>query len=218
MRKSSLIIMLIVATFTLIGSVSYAWFTYVEKKSLATFEAGVLAIQTKINDDVFSVTYEISDIAYIDFDKDVVNDSSNTFDYMASSNVLEIALDPQSPLAVHTVTINEPIGQEGLLLLLINEGLNLESGAQITSNYHDLIETITTGSSTPEEMRLAIDLYNQSVLDDVYETIMTASDTLYLQVVVWGDYDELSDQSNYLDLTFSLTVTIETINARGATP
>lgn len=216
MRKLSLIIMLIVAIFTLFASVSYAWFTYVEQKSLASFEAGVLSIDTSINDESFSQTYEISDIAYVDFDQDVINDTYGTFDYMASSNMIEIALDPHSPLASHHITIAEPNGQEGLLILLINEGLNLESGAPITSNYHDLIETITTGSSTPEEMRLAIDTYNQSVLDDIYLTVMGSADTLYLQVVVWGDYDELSDPSDYLNLTYSLTVTIDTINAKGA--
>ncbi len=208
--------MLIMAVFTLFSGITYAWFTYVEQKSLASFDVGVLAIETMINDDEFSINYEISDIAYVDFDKDVVNDISNTFDAMASSNVIKIVLDPQSPLAVNQVTISEPSGQEGLLMLLIYEGLNLESGAPITSNYHDLIETITTGSSTPLEMRLAIETYNQSVLDDLFATVMSASDTLYLQVVVWGDYDELADPSNYLDLTYTVTVNIETINARGA--
>eukprot|EP01156_Anaeramoeba_ignava_P017836 Anaeramoba_ignava/a90141_120.p9 GENE.a90141_120~~a90141_120.p9 ORF type:complete len:220 (-),score=21.89 a90141_120:124-783(-) len=216
MKKTSLIVMLIVLIFTLIGSVTYAWFTYVEQKSLASFEAGVLAIETEINNETFSETYEITDIAYVDFDQDVVNDVYGTFDYMASSNLIEIALDPQSPLAVHNITISEPNGQEGLLILLINEGLNLESGDPITSNYHDLIETITTGSSTPAEMRAAIDTYNASVLDDIFQTVMNTADTLFLQVVIWGDYDELSDPSNYLDLTYSLTISIDTVNARGA--
>lgn len=215
MRRNGLIIMLIVATLTLFSGLTYAWFTYVEQKSLASFESGVLAITSTINNDPFSITYEITDIAYVDFDNDVVNDISNTFDEMASSNVIEIALDPQSPLAIHHITISEPINQEGLLYLLIYEGLNLESGAPITTNYHDLIETITTGSNTPAEMRLAIDNYNQTVLDDVSNTVMNRSDTLYMQVVLWGDYDELTDPSQYLDLTYTLTIDIETINARG---
>lgn len=215
MRKIGLVIILIISLFTLVTGVTYAWFTYVEQKSLAVFEAGVLAVDTTINNEVFLETYEITDIAYVDFDQDVVNDVAGSFDAMASSHVINIELDPQSPLAVHDITITEPIGQEGLLILLINEGLNLASGAPITSNYHDLIETITTGYSTPEDMRLAIDTYNQSVLDNVFNTVMSNSDTLSLQVVVWGDYDELSDPSNYLDLTYTLTVSIETINARG---
>lgn len=218
MRKIWIIIILIVATLTLVGSVTFAWFTYVERKSLATFEAGVLAIESTINDQVFSESYEITDIAYVDFDKDVIDDIYNTFDAMASSNVIQITLDPQSPLAVHQITISEPIGQEGLLILIINEGLNLEPEDPITSNYHDLIETITAGSHSTEDMRLAIEAYNQTVLDDIYQTVMNTSDTLYLQVAIWGDYNELTDPSNYLDLTYTLTVEIETINARGATP
>lgn len=216
MRKLSIIIMLIVSIFTLIAGVTYAWFTYVEQKSLASFEAGVLSIVSTINDAPFTETYEITDIAYIDFDIDVINDTYQTFDYMASSNMIEIALDPQSPLANHNIQISEPNGQEGLLILIINEGLNLASGAPITFNYHDLIETITTGLSTPSEMRTAIDAYNQSVLDDIYLTVMGPSDTLFLQVVVWGDYNELSDPSGYLDLTYTITVTIDSINAKGA--
>ncbi len=216
MNRKAVVIMLILAIFTLVSSVSYAWFTYVEQKSLASFEAGVLSVYTTMNDEPFSTTYNITDIAYVDFENDVINDVSQTFDLMASSNVIDIQLDPQSPLAVHEITISEPTNQEGLLILLINEGINLESGAPITSNYHDLIETITTGSSTAEEMRLAIDLYNQSVLDDIHQTVMSTSDTLSLQVVVWGDYNALSDPTNYLDLTFTLTITIDTINAKGA--
>ncbi len=215
MKKTGLIIMLIVAMFTLISGVTYAWFTYVEQKSLASFEAGVLAIQTQINDQAFSQTFEITDIAYVDFEQDVVQDIYGSFDHMASSNLIEITLDPQSPLAVHYINISEPIAQEGLLMLIINEGINLESGAPITTNYHDLIETITTGSTTHEEMRTAIDTYNQTVLDDVYQTVMNTGDVLSVQVVVWGDYDALSDPSNYLDLTYTITVDIETINARG---
>lgn len=215
MKKMRLLVMLIVAIFILVGSVSYAWFTYVEQKSLAVFEAGILAIDSHINQQVFSETYEISDIAYVDFEKDVINDLTNTFDYMASSNLINIVLDPQSPLASHHISITEPSGQEGLIILLINEGVNLELGAPITSNYHDLIETITAGSSTHEDMRMAIDNYNQTVLDEMYGIVMQASDTLSLQVVIWGDYEALTDPTNYLDLTFELTVTIETINAKG---
>ena len=158
---------------------------------------------------------ELTDIAYVDFENDVINDVSNTFDYMASSHLITIALDPQSPLASHHITISEPNGQNGLLILLINEGLNLESGAPITSNYHDLIETITASSSTATEMRAAIESHNQSVLDDIDDMIMQPSDTLYVQVVIWGDYDELPDPTNYLDLTYTLTITIDTINSKG---
>lgn len=216
MKKHHLVVMLIIAVVTLLSTVTFAWFTYVEQKSLASFEAGVLAITSTINDDIFSTTYEISDIAYVDFDKDVVNDVSNTFDEMASSNMIEIVLDPQAPLATHRITIEEPNGQEGLLMLFIYEGVNLDASAPITSNYHDLIETITTGYSTASQKREAIDNYNQSVLDLIGQTVYEASDAISLQVVVWGDYDELSDPTNYLDLTFSLTITVDTINSKGA--
>jgi len=209
---SILIIALLLASIT---SVTYAWFTYVEKKSLATFEAGVLSVQ--LYADQFHVTEDIQldDLAFIDYQNDFVNNQNDSLNYMASSHRLDILLDEQSPMAKAYVTFTIPEGQEGLIYLVIYEGLNIGENA-ITSDYYAIVSSIISGYSTKAEQLAAVDAYNQNVIDNIASQEFSVSDQLTFQLVVWGDYDALSSPETYLTDTYYMNMNITMVNSKGA--
>ena len=64
--------------------ISYAWFTYLETKSLASFTAGEIDLELRANKQIVIDNYDLSDLAFIDYEEDLVLDTSGSFDDMAS--------------------------------------------------------------------------------------------------------------------------------------
>ena len=208
---SSIIILLIVSS---IISVSYAWFTYVERKSLATFESGVLQISLEANDEMFNVDLAFDDLAFIDYENEVILDQYNTLNHMASSIKVDLVTDADAPLSRHKITLDESNLVSGLIYVIVYDGVNVDP-LLVTSDYHTYISNIISGYTTKAEQLDAITAHNAQVLDDIYNQSLFGSDTLTFQVVMWGDYDMLTMSENYLDETFILSLKVESINDKG---
>ena len=82
---------------------------------------------------------------------------------MASVHRIDIVLGDESPQASTLIEFIEPEDQTGFLYIVIYEGLNLEEGAPLTSNYQSIINTVIAGETTKEEQYAAIKAYNDSV-------------------------------------------------------
>lgn len=214
MKKIYISIILILVIVSTIISVSYAWFTYVERKSLATFEAGVLEISLKANDEMIMYDLAFDDLAFIDFESEVVLDQYNTLNHMASSIKVDLTTDIDAPLSRHKITIDESQLIPGLIYVIVYDGINIDPEL-VTSDYHTYIAAIISGQSTKIDQINAIEMHNMQVLNDIYNTSLFAGDTLTFQVVMWGDYDGLSVPENYLDETFILSLKVESINDKG---
>lgn len=214
MKKIYVSIILILVIISTIISVSYAWFTYVERKSLATFEAGVLEISLEANDDMFIYDLAYDDLAFIDFESEVVLDQYQTLNHMASSIKVDLITDPDAPLSRHKITIDETNLIPGLIYVIVYDGVNVDP-LSVTTDYHSYIASIISGYSTKTDQMNAIYMHNTEVLDDIYNQSLFASDILTFQVVMWGDYDTLTIPENYLDETFVLSLKVESINDKG---
>lgn len=210
-------IMVILCVFLLTGSifsVSFAWFTYVMRKSLATFVSNEILVELQANDALFIDQYVLNDLAFIDFQNDFIDDQYELLDNLASSIIINIELSMDSPLIKHQIQIQN-LNIQGLLFIVIYEGLDVPPDHMFQSGYHALLTSILNGYATKEEMISALDAYNQSVLDGISNIMIYPGNVLTIQIAVWGDYDSLDEKDEYLNQSYQLDFSIASINARG---
>ena len=191
---------------------SYAWLTYVQKKSLVALDTHEISITLEANDIEVINLIAFDDLAFIDYQRDFVNDEFDTLDLMSSSWMIKIQMSTTSPLSKHFVSLEG--SQAGLIYLLVYEGINDDITPKVEA-YADLIATIIDGYLTKEDQLQAIALYNQNVLDEIYNHVFGPNDFVKFQIVAWGDYDALEVQSTYLNASFDLTLFIESVNSKG---
>ena len=215
MKKYILSVLTILLLLASISSVTYAWFTYVNKKSLAEFEAGVLAVSLLKDDITITQDIEIDSLAYLDYENEFKINDDNMTNIMASSHRFDIILDEESPQAKVNITFDETQLDDGLIYLVIYEGMDLDETATLTSDYAQLIQTIISSASTKTDELTAIDAYNAQALLTMQQLSLTKNSTITYQVVVWGDYDAVLNQSAYLDQNYTLTMHVEIVNAKG---
>lgn len=215
MKKYILSVLTILLLLASISSVTYAWFAYVNKKSLAEFEAGVLAVSLLKDDVTVTQDIEIDSLAYLDYENEFKINDDNMTNIMASSHRFDIILDEESPQAKVNITFDETQLDDGLIYLVIYEGRDLDETATLTTDYAQLIQTIISGSSTKTDELAAIDAYNAQALLTMQQLSLTKNSTITYQVVVWGDYDAVLNQSAYLDQNYTLTMHVEIVNAKG---
>ena len=207
-----IVILLIVST---IISISYAWFTYVERKSLASFEAGELSIDLKANDLMFDFDITLQDIVFIDYENDLILDKYDTFNHLASSVKIDILSNEDSPLSKHLITIDESILDDGLLYVIIYEGVNLDDTYTLISDYHTYIANVIAGYSDKASQLQAISDHNALMIETMHDTVMKPLDQMTFQIVFWGDYNELQNPETYLEQIFEINLLIESINHQG---
>ncbi|MDI6452471.1 hypothetical protein [Peloplasma aerotolerans] len=215
MRKYLISIITITLLIASIATVTYAWFTYVEKKSLATFEAGEISITAAANDQLLVDNILLEDLAFIDYQKDLIDDTTGHFDLMASTLTITIQNSDRSVLTRNKIVLTEEGTIDGLLYFLVLDGVNIGGTENISTNYQSMILSVISSYATKEEQLLAIMDHNTLVLDDIYNTVIGASDVLTFQIIFWGDYDELTDPESYLDMIYSFSIFIDTINSKG---
>jgi len=195
-------------------SISLAWFTYVKRKSVATFVSNEILVDLEVNDDVQINDYVLNDLAFIDFQNDFIEDQNGLFNTMASSIYINIQLSENSPLTKHHIQITN-LNTEGLLVFVIYEGTNITLDHVFESNYQVLLMQIIEGYLMKTDMVLAINAYNAAVLEYISNILIYPGDEIVIQIAIWGDYDGLTDQEGYLEQSFFLNLSIESINARG---
>lgn len=215
MRKYLISIITITLLIASIATVTYAWFTYVEKKSIATFEAGEISITAAANDQLLVGNILLEDLAFIDYQKDLIDDTSGHFDLMASTLTITIRNSDRSVLTRNKIVLTEEGTIDGLLYFLVLDGVNIGGTENVSTNYQSMILSVISSYATKEEQLLAIMDHNTLVLDDIYNTVIGASDVLTFQIIFWGDYDELTDPESYLDMIYSFSIFIDTINSKG---
>ena len=211
MRKLLIVTLIIFATLST-ALITHAWFTYVQRKSIARFVSNEIVVETRANDELILDQFDLDELAYIDFENDLMNDLSNVFDEMATSIDIDIILSSNSPLTRHIINVD--VNHDAIIMLIVYEGINLGSQHQKNTAYYSLIQTIYSPLTERADIMDAIHLYNQSILNDIKNTTLFPGDKLSFQLVFWVDYDLIEYPENYLDYEFSMTVSINSVSAK----
>jgi hypothetical protein len=214
MRKYIISILTVLLLLTSIVSVTYAWFTYVERKSLASIEAGVLSVSVEHNQDSIYGTIDIEDLAFMDYENEFLTNDDDMTNIMASAQRFDILLDDESPQAKISIAIDEASLANGFIYLFIYEGMDIASSS-ITTDYYALLQTIIAGSTTKAEQLQAISDYNMAAQDMIRTLNIDGNSSITFQIVAWGDYDAIDTQETYLDEVFSIQLDIDIINSKG---
>ncbi|MBU1093887.1 MAG: hypothetical protein KKH01_05445 [Firmicutes bacterium] len=212
MRRLGIVITLVILALVAIISSTYAWLTYVQQKGFVGVETHEMTIIVDVNEYLDIQSLSLDDLAFIDYENDFVLDQTNTLNLMASSWLIKLESSNTSPLAKHKITLDGQLN--GLIYLLIYEGMNGEP-TEISYAYDDLVQLIISGYVTKEEQLGAISAHNQLVLDEIYKQVFAPGDYVLFQIVIWGDYDELSLDDSYLDVSFEFVLYIESVNSKG---
>lgn len=211
MRKLLIVTLILFATLST-ALITHAWFTYVQRKSIARFVSNEIVVETRANDELILDQLDLDELAYIDFENDLMNDLSNVFDEMATSIDIDIILSSNSPLSRHIITVD--VNHDAIIMLIVFEGINLNSQHEKNTAYYSLIQTIYSPLTERADIMDAIHLYNQSILNDIKNTTLFPGDKLSFQLVFWVDYDLIEYPENYLDYEFSMTVSINSVSAK----
>ena len=214
MKKYMLITLSILLLTGSLFSVSFAWFTYVQRKSVASFDSNEILVDLEVNDTIVIDNYVLGDLAFIDYQNDFIDNQYLLLDSLASSIILNIGLSENSPLTRHQIEINN-LSNQGLLFYIVFEGVNLPLEHVFESVYHTELMVIMNGLTLKSEQLSALDAYNTSVLSEVMNTLIYPGDVITIQLVIWGDYDGLVVKDGYLNQSYLLELSIESINARG---
>lgn len=206
-------LLLILSLFVLIPTTVYAWIAYVEQKGFVTLESGDIVIDVHANDQVFGQNLLLDDLTFIDFEKDLINDQTETFNMIASPLKVTIDVEEDSLSLKNRLSV-EGI-ESGLLYLVIFEGLNLEESDELITDYQTYIETITGTATTMPQKRQALLDHNEAVFAQIEALVLESEDDITLQFVFWGDYDMLEVSQDGIDTDYAITLLIETIQARG---
>ena len=211
MRKLLIVTLIIFATLST-ALITHAWFTYVQRKSIARFVSNEIVVETRANDELILDQLDLDELAYIDFENDLMNNLSNVFDEMATSIDIDIILSSNSPLSRHIITVD--VNHDAIIMLIVYEGMNLGSLHEKNTSYYSLIQTIYSPLTERVDIMDAIHSYNQSILHNIKNTTVFPGDKLSFQLVFWVDYDLIEYPENYLDYEFSMTVRINSVSAK----
>jgi hypothetical protein len=211
MRKLLIVTLILFSTIST-ALITHAWFTYVQRKSIARFVSNEIIIETRANDELILDQFILDELAYIDFENDLRNNLSDVFDEMATSIDLVIILNSSSPLTRHVITVD--VNHEAIIMLILFDGVNLDSNHQKNTSYYDLIQSIYQPLIDKEDIMNSIDLYNQSVLNEIKNITMFPGDQLSFQLVFWVDYDLIENPENYLNYEFVMQIGINSVSAK----
>ena len=73
MKKYMLITLSILLLTGSLFSVSFAWFTYVQRKSVASFDSNEILVDLEVNDTIVIDNYVLGDLAFIDYQNDFID-------------------------------------------------------------------------------------------------------------------------------------------------
>ncbi len=211
MKKLS-IVLLTILLISIVSSSTYAWLTYVQRKSLASVETHSITIIMQSDETIVSDALSFTDLAFIDYDLDLIQDQTGMLSEMASVQHLRISTSSDSPLSKNHLAFSPT--DPGLIYVLLFQGYNTDTPLN-TMDYHELVNSIITGYITKEEQLLAIEQYNQTVIQTIDQLIFKPEDYIRLDIIAWGDYDSLVDPIHYQTMTFDLAFTVESINSKG---
>ncbi|MDP2425169.1 MAG: hypothetical protein U1C51_05175 [Candidatus Izemoplasmatales bacterium] len=209
MRKGRLyvfthIIILLIA-FISMTTLVYAWIYDRTPPAVGEVRIGTIDYSLAMGSNYLTEAFLLENLLYIDLIEDLVKDKTNTLADVGISLFFDIEVGIESiPIKIDLLMNTNNIDQS-IIYLIIIEGINLDINHQDINDYSSIIGLWDVdSSSTYEEIKLELALYNQNVINQLYATHLVAGDSIRIQIVFWGDYDALSNPEDYLTTTYSV--------------
>jgi hypothetical protein len=210
--KKWMIIVLLVLAVVAASSVSYAWFTYVQRKSLVKLTSHEIEANLYLDDESLTTSLDLTGISYISFEDEVMQSIiSDGFNETGLNYIFRINVSELSPLM--KVFIQMTHEHPELVILWIDEGLEDEHTSYVT-DYLSYLKTIGEGSLNKAEFLTKINLHNEAVLEGLKQMELKPGSSYLLQLVLWVDYDALGDPTNYLSNIYQLSFDISMVSGK----
>lgn len=213
--NSILIVTPMLFVFLLSATIVFAWFVFMKTKPLASFESGQIVVNVEINEAAITETINIDDLVFMDFGSDIISDDDGVLNKMASVHLIKINNLVTSSDVKNIISLSNVSG--GIFYLLYLEGENLSPeliGLDI--DWHNLIFTAIGSETLESAQRTLLTNYNNNVIASIASLKLEPGEWVNLQIAVWGDYDMLIDQTNYLTNSYSMDITVATTQWEGA--
>ncbi len=205
MKKYISLLVLLLIGFLLITSVVYGWFTYVQRKSIATFNSHELTAEIKINESVVEDSIYLSNLAFIDFEDDLINDKNHAFNQMAQVVKLNVSLHEKAPISRFIFEFDD-IDEPLIYIIILDDDI---------VDYFAFIKSMIDDSSSKEEILLSLQSYNEQCISDLSQSLVLPGESRTLNMVFWADYDQLINQNEYLSYQTQIGFKLSIINAYG---
>ena len=213
--NSILIVTPLLLVFLLSATIVFAWFVFMKTKPLASFESGQIVVNVEINDDSITETINISDLAFMDFGSDIISDDDAILNKMASVHLIKINNSATSSDVKNVISFSNV--SEGIFYLLYLEGTNLSPELiGLDVDWHNLIFTTIGSETLASAQRTLLTNYNNNIITSIASLQLEPGEWINLQIAVWGDYDMLIDQTNYLMNSYSMDIAVATTQWEGA--
>ncbi len=205
MKKHVTISLLIICFMLILSTVTYGWFTYVQRKSIAIFTSNELDATVSLNDEGISEMMTLSNLAFIDFQNDLIDDKNNSFNAIAQEMNIKLTLDENSPLSRFLFDI--VVDQSEIIYLIILDDEVID--------YHLFISDFIEIEDTKTDILEKIDLFNTQQIITINNQIVFPGESLEFKVVLWADYDQLSDPNLYTDFEAEVFIDFRIVSAYG---
>jgi hypothetical protein len=192
---------------TMMMTMVYGWFTYVQRKSISTFTSNDIETILYMNDDLATQTMMLENLAFIDFEDDLIQDKHKALNDVAEVVDFEMILSSSSPLSRSLITFDILDPSHPLIYLIITD--------ETVVDYHEYLMSIIDPLETKTNILTQIETHNQMILTSLNEYIMLPGETKQIRFVIWGDYEALDEPKDIKTYQTMLSIQFKIVNAYG---
>lgn len=207
MKKYILMIVIALGLMTMLITVVYGWFTYVQRKSISTFTTNEIETILYMNDNLAIETMNLSHLAFIDFEDDLILDQHKALNDVSEVIHFEMILSSSSPLSRNLITIDILDTSHPLIYLFILD--------ETVVDYHEYLMSFIDPLETKSHILSQIDSHNQMILDQLNDNIILPGETQHIKIVIWGDYEALDASYDIKSYQTTLGIQFKIVNAYG---
>jgi hypothetical protein len=207
MKKYILIVVVGLLLLSMTMTVVYAWFTYVQRKSVSTFTSNDIDVIVYLNENLAVETMDLSNLAFVDFEDDILNDTNQALNDVAEVMQFEMILSTNSPISRSLITLKIDDVDHPLIYMIVIDDM--------IEDYYSYLHTIINPLDTKANILSQIDAYNEAQINLLNTDIMLPGETQSFKVVIWGDYDKLSEPKDVELYQTTLALEFKIVNAYG---
>ncbi|MFA5526573.1 MAG: hypothetical protein WC992_07105, partial [Acholeplasmataceae bacterium] len=138
--KKWMITSLLVLFMISVTSLSYAWFTYVQRKSVVKLTSSEIEAILHLDDTLVESSLSLVGLSYISFEKELMEQTTSYGTNEVGLNyVFDIHVQSNSPALKVSLVLSDIYPE--LMMLVIDEGFLSES-SELTTDYHSYLQEI----------------------------------------------------------------------------